>query len=283
MHPEDLVKDRFWRHIIDELHQNNFILKSQKLHPRRWALFYDRAATLIHKLWGDPDAVAALIVDQLEKQDLLSSGGSVVDLGCGTGLLTLELARRGYRVLAVDSSAEMINFLKKRLSGGMQVETVCSDFLAFCPSVPYDLCIAMNFPPLFSVRGVSQVERYASVRCSITLVDEALNADLEFRRKVAVDVLRVKPPNTGRLLVLWLVGLLLSRNILPNMKTLECSSRVEIEIKELLEFYKLYFAIFGVKNTTTERLFPLLLSRNTGETSQVTWERNMRFCLIWWW
>lgn len=36
------------------------------------------------------------------------AGGLVVDLGCGNGALTQKLADRGYRVLGVDDSAEMV-------------------------------------------------------------------------------------------------------------------------------------------------------------------------------
>lgn len=36
------------------------------------------------------------------------AGGLVVDLGCGNGALTQKLADRGYRVLGVDDTAEMV-------------------------------------------------------------------------------------------------------------------------------------------------------------------------------
>lgn len=40
---------------------------------------------------------------------------TIVDLGCGTGLLATELARRGHRVIGVDPSASMLAVARSRL------------------------------------------------------------------------------------------------------------------------------------------------------------------------
>jgi SAM-dependent methyltransferase len=46
---------------------------------------------------------------------------SVLDLGCGTGLITCELARRGYRMIGVDLAAAMIDIARRRPNcGGVQ-------------------------------------------------------------------------------------------------------------------------------------------------------------------
>ena len=41
------------------------------------------------------------------------SGGLAVDLGCGTGALTPKIAEKGYRVLGVDASPEMLALARK--------------------------------------------------------------------------------------------------------------------------------------------------------------------------
>ena len=45
----------------------------------------------------------------------LLPGESVFDMGCGTGLLTLPLARQGHEVLAADISGAMLKILQRRL------------------------------------------------------------------------------------------------------------------------------------------------------------------------
>lgn len=42
---------------------------------------------------------------------------SIVDLGCGTGLITCELARRGYRVIGVDPASRMLDIARHRPYG----------------------------------------------------------------------------------------------------------------------------------------------------------------------
>jgi trans-aconitate methyltransferase len=42
------------------------------------------------------------------------SAETVVDLGCGTGIVTLELARRGYRVIGVDPSPLMLEVAQQK-------------------------------------------------------------------------------------------------------------------------------------------------------------------------
>jgi len=54
------------------------------------------------------------------------SATSIVDLGCGTGLLTCELARRGHQVTGVDPSPEMLDVARVR-PGGSSVRWVLGD------------------------------------------------------------------------------------------------------------------------------------------------------------
>lgn len=42
---------------------------------------------------------------------------SIVDLGCGTGLITCELARRGYRLTGVDPAPAMVDIARRRAYG----------------------------------------------------------------------------------------------------------------------------------------------------------------------
>ena len=57
------------------------------------------------------------LCDRLEKEAifaLFKPKGLVLDVGCGTGNYTLELARRGTTALGVDSSFEMTAFAKRK-------------------------------------------------------------------------------------------------------------------------------------------------------------------------
>ena len=53
-------------------------------------------------------------VDFLETQLVLPVGARILDVGCGFGRHSIELARRGYRVVGIDPSAAMIAEARKR-------------------------------------------------------------------------------------------------------------------------------------------------------------------------
>ena len=59
--------------------------------------------------------------------------GVAVDLGCGAGIETIELLRRGWRVHAVDTSSTAIELLKRTLPAGAEelLDTHTTDFQEF--------------------------------------------------------------------------------------------------------------------------------------------------------
>jgi trans-aconitate methyltransferase len=74
------------------------------MHTTRWSPDrYDARASFVPRLAAD-------LVDLLGPRP----GERVLDLGCGTGTLTAEIARRGATVVGVDASAEMIEAARQR-------------------------------------------------------------------------------------------------------------------------------------------------------------------------
>ncbi len=76
---------------------------------------YDDIAGMYHALWADwylPAAMPAL--DRLFFSKL-APGRQVLDLCCGSGHVTKELAARGYVVTGVDNSVELIQLAQREL------------------------------------------------------------------------------------------------------------------------------------------------------------------------
>ncbi len=69
-----------------------------------------RAASWDHSSMPGLEKIAAAVLDYAAPVE----GCDVVDLGCGSGQLTLDLARQAKSVLAVDFSAEMLELLGQR-------------------------------------------------------------------------------------------------------------------------------------------------------------------------
>ena len=59
-----------------------------------------------------------------------AEAGPVLDLGAGTGRVTLDLARRGHHVVALDREPLLLDALRER-AGDLPVETVVGDASAF--------------------------------------------------------------------------------------------------------------------------------------------------------
>jgi trans-aconitate methyltransferase len=85
---------------------------------------YDARHSFVYK-------AAAALLDLLAPQP----AERIVDLGCGTGHLTAEIAKRGAQVLGLDSSAEMIGEARRNFSDG---EFRVADATSFTVPEPQD-------------------------------------------------------------------------------------------------------------------------------------------------
>ncbi len=74
-------------------------------------MMYDLIAPIYDKINGELDysAWADFIEENIRRYNPNMQTELVLDLGCGTGRMTLELARRGYDMTGVDLSAQMLD------------------------------------------------------------------------------------------------------------------------------------------------------------------------------
>ena len=83
-------------------------------------------------------------VDYLEKKLGLEPGAEILDLGCGTGRHSLELARRGYRPTGLDLSPEMLALAEKSARAeSLDIRWVRADATSFDPPGEFDAGICL--------------------------------------------------------------------------------------------------------------------------------------------
>ena len=71
--------------------------------------FYDALALYYDTMQSDMDAAAwADFISKLIKRHSQRNIGCITDLGCGTGSVTVELAKKGYEMTGIDSAEEML-------------------------------------------------------------------------------------------------------------------------------------------------------------------------------
>ncbi|HUL92420.1 MAG TPA: methyltransferase domain-containing protein [Burkholderiales bacterium] len=132
---------------------------------------YERHLAPIY-VWMAGGAEAALQLGSAEIDELnlpLTPGAVVLDLGAGFGMHAIPLARRGARVTAIDSSAELLRALSE-LRGDLPVRAVHDDLLGFqshIADVPSAiLCMGDTITHLPDTGAVDQLVERASVELS---------------------------------------------------------------------------------------------------------------------
>ncbi len=108
---------------------------------------YDRLLGPVYSwMVGDPEAAIASADAELKGLGLFSStAGTAVDLGAGFGMHSLPLARRGFKVVAVDSYEPLLQELRSR-AGSLAVRTVNADLVDFVNqlALPADVILCMG-------------------------------------------------------------------------------------------------------------------------------------------
>jgi SAM-dependent methyltransferase len=116
---------------------------------------YDEIAGMYHALWADwyfPAAKPAL--ERLFFSEV-SAGAAVLDVCCGSGHVTKELVKRGYKVTGVDSSAELIAQARRDLP---QVDLQVQDARVMQLPMRYDAALS-TFDSLNHIMCIDDLRR----------------------------------------------------------------------------------------------------------------------------
>jgi len=90
-------------------------------------------------------------------------GGPVLDVGAGTGRTTLELAREGHEVVAIDHDDELLERLRER-AAGLEVTTIVADARAFWLDLSFPLIVM----PMQTIQLLGGAEgRAAFLECAV--------------------------------------------------------------------------------------------------------------------
>lgn len=91
------------------------------------------------------------------------AGGAILDLGCGTGRVALHLARRGHRVVGLDSDDALLTALEER-AAGLPVNLEQGDARRFDLGIEFGLVLA----PMQLLQLFEASERAECLRCIAT-------------------------------------------------------------------------------------------------------------------
>ena len=89
-----------------------------------FAYIYDKLIDQDYEKWAD-------YIEEIFKTHNVNPK-LVLDLGCGTGSITNILAKRGYDMIGVDLSSDMLNVARdKAMEDGLDVLYLCQDIREF--------------------------------------------------------------------------------------------------------------------------------------------------------
>jgi 2-polyprenyl-3-methyl-5-hydroxy-6-metoxy-1,4-benzoquinol methylase len=107
-----------------------------------WQTFFDHHAPLYMENVFTKNTIAE--VDFLVEELQLPPGSAILDMGCGTGRHSVELAKLGYKMTGVDLSSGMLEVAHKTaIQAGVQVAWVQSDARLFRSEMCYDAAICL--------------------------------------------------------------------------------------------------------------------------------------------
>ena len=119
-----------------------------------FARYYDELTANID--YGKRAAYFKSIIEKFKSTE----GGILLDLACGTGSISEEMARLGYDVIGVDYSDEMLGIaLDKKFDSGLNIQYLCQDMRKLDMYGTIDITICAldsinHLPDIDSVREV---------------------------------------------------------------------------------------------------------------------------------
>jgi len=111
-------------------------------HTNDWQRFFDSYAPKYdgEVFTQNTEAEVRFLVEQLN----MSKGARVLDIGCGTGRHSVELARLGFQVTGVDLSGGMLAIAQRRAeAASVSVEWVQADATQFIQPDTFDVAICL--------------------------------------------------------------------------------------------------------------------------------------------
>lgn len=137
-------------------------------------LHVDSSRTVDH--WNDVasryDCGSVSMIDErmwdiLEQDSLVPQGGTVLDIGCGTGSISRLFASAGANVLGLDISPGMLSVARRKCADLPQVDLKCQDWRDFSGGPDFDLVFSSFCPAVDDPSSILRMESLSRGRCCL--------------------------------------------------------------------------------------------------------------------
>lgn len=130
---------------------------------------YDRFAFIYDSLMSDIDYDK--YAKWVQASAPVSSGKRLVDIGCGTGVLSVQFAKAGYDVMGVDLSESMLTIAQSRsLEQGMNISYICQSMAELDGMDEVDVAV-------IAIDSINYLKTFEEVKQTLERIFEALTPD----------------------------------------------------------------------------------------------------------
>lgn len=270
MNPEDIEWTEMWR-------EKQKILSPESdtdSQEERW----DKIASF-YKLWSEHDEYPTKLLQRIQMQ----REWSVLDIGCGTGVIAIAAAMRANRVTALDVSARMLEILKneadRRYLGNIQYLHRTWESIRIGTDIkPHDVVITSR-----------AIARTGDLEKSLKKIDEAATRyayvtawggeqgefTREFREALGHEY-KDTPDD------IYVYNILRQMGIHPNVEQIECSNTIRYEnYNQALSSYKVLFNLTQKEEDIALGFIMKHLNRRKDGRYELP-ETRIIWSLIWW-
>lgn len=121
------------------------------------------------------DGFQQKIIKLLKDENIINNKTSVLDIGCGTGVYTISLAKECESITALDISSKMLELLEEdswNYNVNTKIQTICSNWKEFKSTEKYDLVLATLSAAFSDEQDFEKILMYSKKHvCFIDFVD----------------------------------------------------------------------------------------------------------------
>jgi len=127
---------------------------------------WDQKAKNYSRYSEDKERFENLIFDALKAINIEFDNKILLDIGCGTGVYTLHLAKKCLHIDAIDSSKEMLSLLDKdaNMLGLTNIDTIHTDWNSFTCKDKYDYAFCTMSPAIRKDEDLEKMTNCANTK-----------------------------------------------------------------------------------------------------------------------